>query len=210
MSTAPAPARPVGLWLALFGLIAVWSAWRPHDGPTWAMETAPAFLGLLLLAASWRRFRFTPLAYWLLLAHATILFVGGHYTYAHVPAFDVLRDLLGTARNDFDKLGHFAQGFVPAVIARELIVRRALVRGAGWTRFFTVAVCLAISAAYELIEWTAAVALGSGADEFLGTQGDPWDTQKDMATALLGALLAVTLLAPLHDRQIARVRAAEG
>lgn len=205
-----APARPVALWLILFALVAAWSAWRPHDWPTWAMETAPAFLGLLLLAASWRQFRFTPLAYWLLLAHMAILFIGGHYTYAKVPAFDWLRDVLGGTRNDFDKLGHFAQGFVPAVVARELIVRRALVRGAGWARFFTVAVCLAISAAYELIEWSAAVALGSGADDFLGTQGDPWDTQKDMATALLGALLAVTLLAPRHDAQIARVRAAEG
>ena len=136
-----------------------------------------------------------------------ILFVGGHYTYAEVPAFDWLRDALGGTRNDYDRLGHFAQGFVPAALARELIVRRALVRGAGWTRFFTVATCLAISAAYELLEWLAATLMGGGADAFLGTQGDVWDTQKDMATALLGALLAVSVLAPLHDGQMARAQA---
>lgn len=206
-TTPAALARPAGLWLAAFALVAAWSAWQPHDWPTWALETAPAFIGLALLAATWRRFRFTPLVYWLLLAHAAILFVGGHYTYAEVPAFDWLRDALGGTRNDYDRLGHFAQGFVPAALARELIVRRALVRGAGWTRFFTVATCLAISAAYELLEWLAATLMGGGADAFLGTQGDVWDTQKDMATALLGALLAVSVLAPLHDGQMARAQA---
>lgn len=200
---------PLGGWLFGFALVAGWSAWRPHDWPTWWLEVAPAWIALGLVVACWRRFRFTPLACWLMLGHAAILFVGGHYTYAEVPAFDWLRDALGQSRNNFDKLGHFAQGFVPAIVTRELVLRHRLVNGRGWVAFFTVATCLAISAAYELIEWLAAVLMGGGAEAFLGTQGDVWDTQSDMAMALLGALLAVSALAPAHDRQLAALAAAD-
>jgi putative membrane protein len=187
---------------ALIALLAV-SAWRPYDGATWAMEVAPVAVVLVLLWATQRRFPLTPLLYALIFVHAVILILGGHYSYARVPLGDWMRELFGLARNPYDGIGHFAQGFVPAIAARELLLRRTGLQRGGWLFAVVVLACLGISAAYELIEWGAAVALGQGADEFLGTQGDRWDTQKDMALAWVGAMVAQWLLANRHDRQLA-------
>jgi len=157
----------------------------------------------VLVVALRKRFPLTPLLLVLLTLHAIILMVGGHYTYAEVPLGFWMRDLLHTTRNDYDRIGHFAQGFVPAIVAREVLIRRKVVRGRGWLYFIIVAICLAISAAYELLEWRVSIATGSKGDAFLGTQGDVWDTQEDMATALVAALIAPLLLGRWHDRQIA-------
>jgi putative membrane protein len=195
--------------LALFAIIFIWSAVRPHDYFTWCLEVFPAVIGLVLLIATRRTFPLTPLLYTLLFLHATILAVGGHYTYAEVPLGNWVRDALGLARNHYDRLGHLAQGFIPAMLAREILVRRNVVRGRGWVYFIVVSICLAISAAYELLEWRVSIATGSKGDAFLGTQGDIWDTQEDMATALVGALIAPLILGRLHDRQLARLAARE-
>ena len=189
--------------LVLLGAVFVWSAIRPHDYFTWILETFPAIIGFVILAATYRRFPLTPLAYTLLMIHAAILMLGGHYTYAKVPIGYCMRDLLHGLRNNYDRLGHFAQGFVPAILAREILIRRNIVRGRGWLYFVVVSICLAISAAYELLEWRVSVASGGKGDAFLGTQGDIWDTQEDMATALVGAMVAPVVLGWLHDRQIA-------
>ena len=191
--------------LAAFFAVLVWSVIRPHDLFTWFLETFPALIGIVLIIALRRRFPLTPLVLTLLTIHAMILMVGGHYTYAEVPIGFWMRDLLHTARNDYDRIGHFAQGFVPALVAREVLIRRRVVRRGGWLYFIIVSICLAISAAYELLEWRVAVTTGSKGDAFLGTQGDVWDTQEDMATALVGALIAPLLLGRLHDRQIAAI-----
>ena len=195
--------------LALFAIIFIWSAIRPHDYFTWSLEVFPAVIGLVLLIVTRRTFPLTPLLYTLLFLHATILAVGGHYTYAEVPLGNWVRDALHLARNHYDRLGHFAQGFIPAIVAREILIRRNVVRGRGWVYFIVVSICLAISAAYELLEWRVSIATGSKGDAFLGTQGDIWDTQEDMATALVGALLAPLTLGRLHDRQLARLAARE-
>ena len=191
--------------LALFALVFVWSAIRPHDYFTWGLEVFPAVIGVALLIATRRSFPLTPLLYTLLFLHAVILAVGGHYTYAEVPLGAWARDAFGLARNHYDRLGHFAQGFIPAMLAREILIRRNVVRGRGWLYFIVVSICLAVSAAYELLEWSVSAATGSKGDAFLGTQGDVWDTQKDMALALLGAITAPLLLGRLHDRQLARL-----
>ncbi|MEJ5211334.1 MAG: DUF2238 domain-containing protein [Burkholderiales bacterium] len=193
------------LWFSLYAGVLVWSAIAPRDYFTWFLEVLPALIALPLLIATRRRFPLTPLAYWLILVHAVILMVGGHYTYAQVPLFDWLREALGWQRNNYDKVGHLAQGFVPALLAREILVRLRVVRGRGWLNFLILCFCLALSAAYEFIEWGVAVASGDNAVAFLATQGDPWDTQSDMAFALLGAGLALLTLARLHDRQLARL-----
>ena len=189
---------------ALIALLA-FSAWRPHDAPTWAMEVAPVAVVLVLLWATHRRFPLTPLLYALIFVHAAILIYGGHHTYARVPLGFWMQEAFGLARNPYDGIGHFAQGFIPAIAARELLLRHTgLARGA-WLFTVIVLACLGISAAYELIEWGAAVALGQGAEEFLGTQGDPWDTQKDMALAGVGAAAALMLLSRVHDAQLSRL-----
>lgn len=188
--------------LALFALVFIWSAIRPHDYFTWGLEVFPAVIGIALLVATRRTFPLTPLLYTLLFLHAVILAVGGHYTYAEVPLGNWARDAFGLARNHYDRVGHFAQGFVPAMLAREILIRRNAVRGRGWLYFIVVSICLAISAAYELLEWSVSAATGSQGDAFLGTQGDVWDTQKDMALALAGALTAPLLLGRFHDRQL--------
>jgi putative membrane protein len=188
--------------LALLVLLAL-SGWRPYDLPTWAMEVAPVVIVLVLLWVTQRRFPLTPLLYTLIFVHAAILMLGGHYSYARVPLGDWLQQAFDLARNPYDGIGHFAQGFIPAIAARELLLRHTRLERGGWLFVVDTAVCLAISALYELIEWGAAVALGQGAEEFLGTQGDPWDTQKDMALAWLGAMAAQLLLARVHDRQLA-------
>jgi len=192
-------------WLSVFFAVLAWSAWNPHDYPTWWLEVSPALVALVLLAATRRSFPLTPLAYWLILFHAIILMVGGHYTYAEVPAGDWLRDLVGGSRNNYDKLGHLVQGFVPAIVAREVLVRNRVIGRRGWLGFIVVCICLAISAAYELLEWWVALLSEEAAESFLGTQGYVWDTQSDMFLAFVGAILAVLLLSPLHDRQLQHV-----
>ena len=188
--------------LALVLLAVALSAVRPFDRTTWLLEVAPVLIGIPLLLASARRFRLTDLICLLLAVHALILIVGGIYTYARVPLGFWLQDWLHLARNPYDRIGHFAQGFVPAMLAREILLRRSPLRSGKWLAFLVVCVCLAISACYELIEWIAALMLGQGADEFLGTQGDPFDTQSDMAMALIGSSSALVTLTRLHDRQL--------
>ncbi len=193
--------------LALFTAFFVWSLIRPHDYFTWILEVFPAIIGVALILVVRRRFPLTPLVLTLLTIHAIVLMVGGHYTYAEVPLGYWMRNVFHLARNDYDRIGHFAQGFVPAMVAREILIRRNVVRGRGWLYAIIVMICLAISAAYELLEWRVSVATGSAGDAFLGTQGDVWDTQEDMATALVAALIAPLLLGRLHDRQLARLEA---
>ena len=190
------------LWLAIFFAVLAWSAINPYDRLTWWLEVAPALIGLVLMAWTYQRFPLTSLLYILILIHSLILMVGGHYTYARVPAFDWLRDTFELSRNHYDRIGHLAQGFIPAMIARELLLRLTGLKRGGWLFFLVLCVCLAISAVYELIEWGAAMALGGSAEEFLALQGDVWDTQKDMALAGLGALAAQLLLPRWHDRQL--------
>lgn len=190
--------------LVLVGLLA-WSGWQPYDRVTWFMEVVPIFLAVPLLMASYRRFPLTHLLYACIFVHAVILLVGGAYTYARVPLGFQLADWLGLHRNPYDKIGHFAQGFVPAMVAREILIRGQHVAMGKMLNFLVICVVLAISASYELIEWAAAVALGQGADEFLGTQGDPWDTQSDMLFALMGAVAALLSLGKWHDAQIRRL-----
>jgi putative membrane protein len=196
-----APRLHIGL---LAGLLAVflWSGFRPHDYFTWFLEVFPAIIGVGLLIATYSRFRFTSLVYGLVAIHAVILMVGGHYTYAEVPLGYWMKDAFHQARNNYDKIGHFAQGFVPAIVAREILLRKSPLRRGGWLSFVVVSICLAISASYELFEWAVAVFSGSSADAFLGTQGDPWDTQSDMLFALIGATVAVVALSKLHDRML--------
>lgn len=192
------------LWLTIFFLVLIWSGIHPKDYLTWVLEVLPAIVGFLILLATRHKFPLTRLAYVLILFHCVILMVGGHYTYAEVPLFDWIRDGFGFERNNYDKLGHFAQGFVPAIIAREILIRNAIVAGRGWLAFLVVSVCLAISAFYELVEWWVAILTGDSAEAFLGTQGYVWDTQSDMMYALTGAIVALALLSRLHDKQLSR------
>ena len=192
--------------LGLAGAGLVVSGIAPRDRFTWLLEVAPVLIGIPLLIWSSRRFPLTPLLYRLLLVHALILMLGGHYTYAEVPLGFWVRDALGLARNHYDRLGHLAQGFVPAILAREILRRRTPLRPGRWLFFLAVCVCLAFSAFYELIEWWTALASGEGATAFLGTQGDVWDTQWDMFLALVGSLAAQLTLARLHDRQLEELR----
>ena len=177
------------------------SGYRPYDRATWAMEVAPVVIALPVLWATYRRFPLTTLLYACIFVHALVLMLGGAYTYARVPLGFQMQEILGLDRNPYDKIGHFVQGFVPALVAREILVRGGFVRGRAMLAFLVICVALAISASYELVEWAAALALGQGADEFLGTQGDPWDTQSDMFLALIGACAAL-LLSRAHDRQM--------
>ena len=193
-------------WLGVFFAALAWSAWRPHDYGTWWLEVVPALVALAVLVATRHSFPLTPLAYTLILVHALILMVGGHYTYAEVPAGNWLQEWMGGTRNNYDKLGHLAQGFIPAIIAREVLLRNHVIARRGWLGFIVVSICLAISAFYELIEWWVALWSKEAAESFLGTQGYVWDTQSDMALALLGACAALALLSGVHDRQIAALR----
>lgn len=189
-------------WLLVFLGVLAWSAIEPADRLTWALEVSPAIIGLLVLALTRYRFPLTPILYFLILLHCLILMVGGHYTYAGVPLFDELARWTGSERNNYDKLGHFAQGFVPALICRELVLRLGIIREGFWVGFFSICFALAFSAFYELIEWWVALLVGGPAEQFLGTQGYVWDTQSDMFLALVGAIVAVWLLSGIHDRQI--------
>lgn len=179
-----------------------WSAWQPHDRFTWWLEVAPVLIGLPILWATYTRFPLSRLVYVLLLVHAVILLVGGHYTYAEMPLFNWLRDEYGLARNYYDRVGHVAQGFIPAIVAREILLRCSPLQPGKWLFFLVASVCLAISACYEFLEWWVALASGSEAVAFLATQGDVWDTQWDMFLALTGALTAQWLLAGVHDRSM--------
>jgi len=192
------------LWLIIFFATLVWSGIEPKDSPTWILEVLPAVVGFAVLVATRHRFPLTSLAYLLILAHCIVLMVGGHYTYAEVPLFDWIRDGFGLERNNYDKLGHFMQGFVPAIVAREILVRNAIIAGKGWMSFIIICICLAISAFYELIEWWVAILSDEAAEAFLGTQGYVWDTQSDMMYALVGAIAALVLLSKLHDKQLSR------
>ena len=203
--TATPTRAAVAAWLGIFFAVLAWSAIEPKDPITWFLEVLPALIALAVLARTRRSFPLTPLCYWLVLAHCLILMVGGHYTYAEVPLGDWLREEFGLARNNYDKLGHFAQGFVPAIVAREVLVRLGVVNGARWRAFLVVCVCLAISASYEFTEWWVALASGEDAVAFLATQGDVWDTQWDMFLALCGAVSSQWLLGRWHDRQLARL-----
>jgi putative membrane protein len=184
----------------------LWSGMAPYDRATWWMEVAPALVAFPLLAATYRSFRLTDMLYVLILVHAIVLMVGGAYTYARVPLGFDIQHWFGMSRNPYDKIGHFAQGFVPAMVAREILLRGGHVVGRKMLAFVVICIVLAISASYELIEWGAAMALGQGADEFLGTQGDPWDTQSDMLMALIGGVCALLSLTRWHDRQLRQLR----
>ena len=205
-ATAAANSRVLATVTLIWVAALVASGIAPRDRLTWWMEVAPVLIALPLLLATRNTFPFTVLAYVLICIHGLILILGGTYTYAHVPAGFWLQDWLGLARNPYDRLGHFAQGFIPAVVAREILVRRFALAPGKFLSFVTLCICLSISALYELIEWWAALALGQGAHEFLGTQGDEWDTQWDMFLALLGAAASLLLFSRRHDRQIAAMR----
>jgi putative membrane protein len=195
-----------GLLLATVLMLLAISAIRPHDYFTWLLEVAPVLFGVPLLIFTYGRFRLTTLLYILLSFHALILIVGGHYTYAEVPLFNWLRDTFGLSRNHYDRVGHFAQGFVPAILAREILIRRTALKPGKWLTFLSAAICLAFSAFYELVEWWTALATGEAATAFLGTQGDQWDTQWDMFLALIGACISLILLSRVHDRALRSLR----
>ena len=198
------------VWFCLLlAPVLAWSAVRPHDYFTWFLEIVPVFIGLPLILALHRRFPLSSLLIVLLWWHCVILIFGGHYTYARVPLGEWAKQWFGWTRNNYDKLGHFAQGFVPAILAREILLRTSPLRDRGdgrpsrWLAFLVGCVCLAFSAFYELVEWRVAVSSGAAADDFLGTQGDPWDTQSDMAAALVGATVALLVMPRWHDRSLA-------
>ncbi len=190
------------IFLSVFFLILIWSAIRPKEYFTWFLETFPAFIGLFVLLFTYKKFRLTNLTYSLILIHSIILMVGGHYTYAEVPLFDWIRDALHQSRNNYDKVGHFAQGFVPAIIIREIFIRKNVVATKAWRNFLIVCTCMAISVCYEFIEWFVAEASGQSAEAFLGTQGYVWDTQSDMLYASIGAIFSLLILSKAHNRQL--------
>jgi putative membrane protein len=189
--------------IALFFVGLVWSGIAPHDYFTWLLEVFPAIIGLLVLIFTYSKFKFTDLVYGFILAHCFVLFIGGHYTYAEVPAFNWLKEVLRQSRNNYDKVGHFTQGFVPAMIVRELFIRKEIVKKGAWLSFLTLCVCLSISAMYEFLEWFVAIFSGESADAFLGTQGYVWDTQSDMLYATIGAICMLVFLSKIQDKQIA-------
>jgi len=196
------------LWIFLFCsvLIILWSVYKPHDYFTWFLEAFPVLIAIPILFLTGKKFPLTTLAYILITIHAAILLVGGHYTYAEVPLFHWIRDAFDLSRNHYDRLGHLAQGFIPAIIAREILIRHSIVKNTKWLFFLVVCICLALSAVYELIEWWVAVATGEAAESFLGTQGDVWDTQSDMFLAMIGAIVSLVLLGKFHDKQISRIK----
>ncbi|MES2761049.1 MAG: DUF2238 domain-containing protein [Bacteroidota bacterium] len=189
--------------LFLIGLIV--SGINPHDYFTWFLEVFPAVIGSIILILTFKKFQFTFLTYSLILAHCYVLFIGGHYTYAEVPLFDWIKETFDQSRNNYDKVGHFTQGFVPAIIVRELFIRKAIVKPGGWLAFLTVCTCLSISVFYEFLEWFVAEASGQSAEAFLGTQGYVWDTQSDMLYACIGATCAIVLLSRIQNREIGRL-----
>lgn len=184
------------LWTLIFLTVLIWSGINPKDYIIWFLEVSPAMIGGVLLLLTYRSFRLTPLLYFFILLHCIVLMIGGHYTYAEVPFFD------GSERNNYDKVGHFFQGFVPALLAREILIRKQVVNFKAWLNVFIISICLAFSAFYELIEWWVAELSEQNGEAFLGAQGYIWDTQSDMAMALLGAVLSIILLSAIHDKQL--------
>jgi putative membrane protein len=195
--------------LVTVAAVIFWSGWRPYDRFTWWLEVSPGLAGIALLLATYRRFRFTTFCYVLIALHICVLCVGGHYTYARVPVFDWLRPIFAWQRNHYDRLGHLMQGLVPAIIAREVLIRLEIVNRRKWIPFLVISICLGISAFYELIEWWTAMLTGSAANDFLGSQGDVWDTQSDMCLALIGAVSALLFLSYFHNRALEKIGNAE-
>ena len=195
----------IKIWLFIYSVVFIWSLINPKDLFTWFLEVLPAMIALIILAISYKNFKLTTLVYTLILIHCIILMVGGHYTYASVPLFDFIKDFLNQDRNNFDKLGHFAQGFIPAMVAREIIIRKSIITIESWRNFFIICFCLGFSAFYELIEWWVALLSNEASNDFLGTQGYIWDTQSDMAWALFGAILALIVLSKYHDKQLKKI-----
>jgi putative membrane protein len=193
------------IFFLLYFSVFIWSAINPKDYFTWFLEVAPAIIALFILVFTYKRFKFTSLVYSLILIHCIILMVGGHYTYAQVPLFDFIKELLHQDRNNYDKIGHLAQGFIPAMIAREIIIRNNIINIEAWRNFFIVSFCLGFSALYEIIEWWVAIVSNDAANDFLGTQGYIWDTQSDMAWALFGSILALILMRKYHDKQLKNI-----
>ena len=191
--------------LIIFSATLLWSIINPKEGFTCFLEIIPAIIGLLILALTFKKFRFTNFTYTLILIHCIILFIGGHYTYAEVPFFDYIKELFHQSRNNYDKVGHFAQGFIPAMIIRELFIRKKVIANQSFFNFIIVSICLAISAAYEWIEWFVSIATGDGGDAFLGTQGYVWDTQSDMLFATIGAITALLLFSKTQDKQLIKL-----
>ena len=193
------------IWLVVFFSVFIWSAINPKDVAIWGLEVSPAVIGLILIIWTYKKFPLTELLYSLILIHCVILMIGGHYTYAEVPLFDHIKPLFGFERNNYDKIGHFMQGFMPAILAREILIRLEVVNQKSWLNIIIVSICLAFSAFYELIEWFVAEVSQTGAEAFLGTQGYVWDTQSDMGFALLGAIIALLILSRDHDRHLERL-----
>ena len=193
------------LWLSIFTPVLIWSAILPKDPFTWFLEVLPVFIGLFILLLTYKKYPLTPLLYTLILIHMIILMVGGHYTYAEVPLFEWVKEIFDHSRNNYDKVGHFAQGFIPAILAREIFIRKNIIQASKiWFNYIVLSVILAFSAFYELVEWWVALAVGEDAEAFLGTQGYVWDTQSDMGYALFGGVMALLLLSRLHNKQLTK------
>lgn len=197
------------IWISIFMAVLIWSGIQPKDQLTWLLEVSPAIIGAVVMLFTYNTFHLSPMLYFLILLHCIILMIGGHYTYADVPLFDHLKDMFDLDRNNYDKVGHLFQGFVPVLIAREILIRKHIVNGMAWLNFLSICVTLAISAFYELIEWWVALASGESAEAFLGLQGYIWDTQSDMFYALIGAISALLLLSTRQDRQIKQLTSSQ-
>lgn len=197
--------KNIYIMLSVFFATFIWSIINPKEGFTCFLEIIPAIIGVLVLALTFKKFRFTDFTYFLILIHCIVLFVGGHYTYAEVPLFDYIREIFHQSRNNYDKVGHFAQGLVPAMIIRELLIRKKVIGNKSFFNFIIVSICLAISAAYEWLEWGVSLATGDGGDAFLGTQGYVWDTQSDMLFATIGAITGLLLFSKIQDKQIQKL-----
>lgn len=193
------------IFLGLSLVVLIWSGIKPHDYLTWMLEVTPAIIAFIILYFTYNRFRFSNLVYFLIMVHCMILMVGGHWTYAEVPLFNYFRDIGWFARNNYDKIGHFAQGFVPALVAREILLRKTPLQKGGWLNFLSVSVPVAFSALYEIVEWWVSVLTGSKGDSFLGTQGYIWDTQSDMLICTIGSIVAIILLSKLHDKSMKKL-----
>ena len=194
-------------WILVFAFLIglIISGINPHDYFTWILEVFPGIIGLLILIFTFKKFRFSYIVYVFVLVHCYILFIGGHYTYAEVPLFDWIKDIFNQSRNNYDKIGHFAQGFVPAMLTRELFIRKKIVKKGIWLSVLTICLCLSISVFYEFLEWFVAILSGQSAESFLGTQGYVWDTQSDMFYAFIGAFTMITIFSKYHNKQIEKI-----
>ena len=195
----------IRIWLFIYFAVFIWSIINPKDMFTWFLEVLPAMIAFMVLTLTYKDFKLTPLVYILILIHCIILMVGGHYTYSEVPFFDFFKEFFNQERNNYDKLGHLAQGFIPAIVAREIIIRKSIITIESWRNFFIICFCLGFSAFYELIEWWVAIVSNEASNDFLGTQGYIWDTQSDMAWALFGSILALIFLRNYHDKQLKKI-----